>query len=73
MNRARLVTQKDSPTGKWAYTVLEWNGKNMTPTMIPINQDGSFTYNRSLMGLETDYRDRTIDDHIDDLEDLGVI
>jgi hypothetical protein len=25
------------------------------------------------MGLETDYRDRTIDDHIDDLEDLGVI
>jgi hypothetical protein len=26
-----------------------------------------------LMGLETDYRDRTIDDHIDDLEDLGVI
>jgi hypothetical protein len=26
-----------------------------------------------LMGLETDYRDRTIDDHIDDIEDLGVI
>ena len=25
------------------------------------------------MGLETDYRDSTIDDHIDDLEDLGVI
>jgi hypothetical protein len=25
------------------------------------------------MGLETDYRDRTIDDHIDDLEDIGVI
>ena len=25
------------------------------------------------MGLETDYRDRTIDDHIDDLEDLFVI
>jgi hypothetical protein len=25
------------------------------------------------MGIETDYRDRTIDDHIDDLEDLGVI
>ena len=25
------------------------------------------------MGLETDYRDRTIDDHIDDLEDLNVI
>jgi hypothetical protein len=25
------------------------------------------------MGLETDYQDRTIDDHIDDLEDLGVI
>ena len=27
----------------------------------------------SLMGLETDYRDRTIDDHIDDFEDLFVI
>ena len=26
-----------------------------------------------LMGLETDYLDRTIDDHIDDLEDIGVI
>jgi hypothetical protein len=25
------------------------------------------------MGLETDYRDRTIDDHIDDFEDLSVI
>jgi hypothetical protein len=27
----------------------------------------------SLMGLETDYKDRSIDDHIDDLEDIGVI
>ena len=26
-----------------------------------------------LMGLETDSRDRSIDDHIDELEDLGVI
>jgi hypothetical protein len=26
-----------------------------------------------LMGRETDYIDRTIDDHIDDLEDIGVI
>jgi len=25
------------------------------------------------MGHETDYIDRTIDDHIDDIEDLGVI
>ena len=25
------------------------------------------------MGLETDYRDRSIDDHIDKLEDIGVI
>jgi hypothetical protein len=25
------------------------------------------------MGLETDYRDRTIDDHIEDFEDLFVI
>lgn len=28
---------------------------------------------KGLMGRETDYIDRTIDDHIDDLEDLGVI
>ena len=27
----------------------------------------------SRMGRETDYRDRTIDDHIDELEDIGVI
>ena len=27
----------------------------------------------SRMGLETDYRDRTIDDHIDEFEGLGVI
>jgi hypothetical protein len=27
----------------------------------------------SLMGLETDYLDRTIDDHIDDIEGIGVI
>jgi hypothetical protein len=26
-----------------------------------------------LMGLETDYLERTIDDHIDDIEDIGVI
>jgi len=26
-----------------------------------------------LMGRETDYLDRTIDDHIDDVEDIGVI
>ena len=26
-----------------------------------------------LMGRETDYHDRTIDDHIDELEDIGVI
>ena len=26
-----------------------------------------------LMGRETDYRDRTIDDHIDDFEDISVI
>ena len=27
----------------------------------------------SLMGLETDYKDRSIDDHIDDFEDISVI
>ena len=26
-----------------------------------------------LMGLEIDYRDRSIDDHIDDFEDISVI
>jgi hypothetical protein len=28
---------------------------------------------KGIMGRETDYHDRTIDDHIDDLEDIGVI
>jgi hypothetical protein len=28
---------------------------------------------KGIMGRETDYNDRTIDDHIDELEDLGVI
>jgi hypothetical protein len=28
---------------------------------------------KGTMGRETDYIDRTIDDHIDELEDLGVI
>ena len=28
---------------------------------------------KGIMGRETDYNDRTIDDHIDKLEDLGVI
>jgi hypothetical protein len=27
----------------------------------------------SRMGLETDYKHRTIDDHIDDFEDISVI
>jgi hypothetical protein len=27
----------------------------------------------SRMGLETDYWDRSIDDHIDEFEDIGVI
>ena len=27
----------------------------------------------SLMGFETDYHERTIDDHIDDFEDISVI
>jgi hypothetical protein len=35
-----------------------------------LTQDGILY---DLMGLETDYKDRSIDDHIDDLEDLGVI
>jgi len=25
------------------------------------------------MGLETDYRDRSIDDHIDEFEDINII
>ena len=28
---------------------------------------------KGIMGLETDYRDRTIDDHIDQFEAIGVI
>ena len=28
---------------------------------------------KGIMGLETDYRDRTIDDHIDQFEGIGVL
>ena len=28
---------------------------------------------KGIMGRETDYQPRTIDDHIDDFEDIGVI
>jgi hypothetical protein len=28
---------------------------------------------KGIMGRETDYHERTIDDHIDDLEDISVI
>ena len=34
---------------------------------------GHLPTTEGLMGLETDYKHRTIDDHIDELEDIGVI
>jgi hypothetical protein len=34
---------------------------------------GHLPITEGLMGLETDYKHRTIDDHIDEFEDIGVI
>jgi hypothetical protein len=34
---------------------------------------GHLPTTEGLMGLETDYKHRTIDDHIDNLENIGVI
>jgi len=50
MNRAKASYTKGLANWQMGIVVLEWNGKNMTPTMIPINKDGSFTYNRKSYG-----------------------
>jgi hypothetical protein len=50
MNRAKASYTKGLANWQMGIAVLEWNGKNMTPTMIPINKDGSFTYNRKSYG-----------------------
>jgi hypothetical protein len=50
MNRAKASYTKGLANWQMGIAVLEWNGKNMTPTLIPINKDGSFTYNRKSYG-----------------------
>jgi predicted phosphodiesterase len=43
MNKAKASYIKGLANWQMGIAILEWNGKNMTPTLIPINKDGSFT------------------------------
>ncbi len=43
MNKAKASYTKGLANWQMGIAILEWNGKNMTPTLIPINKDGSFT------------------------------
>ena len=43
MNRAKASYTKGLANWQMGIVILDWDGKNMTPTMIPINKDGSFT------------------------------
>jgi hypothetical protein len=37
------------------FAILEAIGKTLTPTLVPVNKDGSFTALGSTMGLNTEY------------------
>jgi hypothetical protein len=43
MNRAKASYTKGLANWQMGIVILDWDGKNMTPTLIPINKDGSFT------------------------------
>jgi predicted phosphodiesterase len=43
MNKARASYTKGLANWQMGIVILDWDGKNMTPHMIPINKDGSFT------------------------------
>ncbi len=43
MNKAKASYTKGLANWQMGIAILEWNGKNMTPTLIPINKDGSFS------------------------------
>ncbi len=43
MNKAKASYTKGIANWQMGIVILDWNGKNMTPTFIPINKDGSFT------------------------------
>jgi hypothetical protein len=43
MNKAKASYTKGIANWQMGIVILDWNGKNMTPTLIPINKDGSFT------------------------------
>jgi len=43
MNKAKASYTRTVANWQMGIAILEWNGKNMTPTLIPINKDGSFT------------------------------
>ncbi len=42
MNKAKASYTRTVANWQMGIAILEWNGKNMTPTLIPINKDGSF-------------------------------
>jgi predicted phosphodiesterase len=43
MNKAKASYTKGIANWAMGIVILDWDGKNMTPTLIPINKDGSFT------------------------------
>jgi hypothetical protein len=43
MNKAKASYTRTVANWQMGIAILEWNDKNMTPTLIPINKDGSFT------------------------------
>ena len=61
------------PTGIWDLLCLVLVRAGIRLNLCQsIMTDHSDTI-KGIMGRETDYIDRTIDDHIDDVEDIGVI
>jgi predicted phosphodiesterase len=43
MNKSKASYTKGIANWAMGIVILDWDGKNMTPTLIPINKDGSFT------------------------------
>jgi hypothetical protein len=43
MNRALASYTKGLANWQMGIVLMEWDGKNMSVQMIPINKDGSFT------------------------------
>lgn len=46
MNKAKASYTRGLANWQMGIAILDWDGRNMTTTLIPINKDGSFTFNR---------------------------